>query len=238
MLFTRALVASAFAALNLQTAVACAPAAPVDTSVFPHTIRGSDNASDYATLGYATNHFSLNVRNLTASIDFYHRVFGLRLLFTTRFSPSFSISYMGHSAGGHNKTGYQTTDELIRFKNSDLGHIEFQFFDDPAAIGNLTATTDTANTFSHIGIIVPNLKTALARIEALGGVKILSRPGEVPVPGGALTKALGLGHLPADHPEAPLILGIYAEVSKALLFVEDPDGNVIEIQDLADAISV
>jgi len=237
MLFRPTLIASALAALQFQTATACVPAAPVNTSVFPHTIRGPDTASDYATLGYATNHFSLNVRNLTASLNFYGRVFGMRLLFTSQFSPSFSISYIGHSAGGRNKTGYQTTDELIRYKNSDLGHIEFQFFDDPASIANLTATTDRANTFSHIGMIVPDVATALARIEALGDVKILSRPGEIPAPGSALTKALGLGNMAADHPEAQVILGVYAEVSKALLFVEDPDGNVIEIQNLVDPIS-
>jgi len=203
--------------------------APGNTT-YPFTTIGNDNASDPATIDYMSNHISLIVRNLTASIDFYERAFGFRHLFTFQVSPSFSFTYMGHAAGGKNGTGYQTTEEIVREKNNRQGHIEFQFYNNPEAIAKLNPASGVVpNTVSHIGIVVPDLAAALKRFQDVG-VRIVSKPGDVTTPGGELANAVGVGHMKADDPEAAGILEAFKALNSGLIFVTDPDGNMIEVQ--------
>lgn len=58
---------------------------------------GSDQPSDPATLGYTINHMALIVNNLTASMNFYGDVLGMRHIFTYAASDAYSFTYMGYS---------------------------------------------------------------------------------------------------------------------------------------------
>jgi lactoylglutathione lyase len=217
-------------------ASACSPPPATNTSVFPHTIRGPDVYPDPETLGYQINHLSLSVKNLTRAVDFYTSVFGLRHMFTAQLTPSVSFTYLGHSAGGKNGTGWQSTEELVRTKNNAQGLLELQFFDDPATIRNLTASTEVTNTFSHIGIVVPDLAKTLARLQRLN-VNILHKPGDIPEPGGVLARAVGLGNLGPDHPETAAFFKAWAGLTQGLIFCVDPDGNLIELQPLVEPVA-
>ena len=117
---------------------------------------------------------------------------------------------------------------MIREKNHRPGRIEMQFHDDPRAIAALTSSSEVSNTFSHVGLIVPDIPAALKRFEALG-VNILSRPGDSPAPGSAIYKAFGAGFLEAGDPETDALIAVFTGITQEVIFVQDPDGNVIEL---------
>ena len=189
----------------------------------PFTI-GSDGPADPATIGYAMNHFSLIVNDLDATMHFYGKVLGMRHIFTYQASPAYIIAYMGYSHGGKNGTGYQTGQELYAERSNVEGLIEFLYLKDS---DTLLPTTKQVNTFSHVGLVVPDVKAAEARMQA-HGVQILKPIGEDVKPESALAKAYGFGSSLREARAAAK--GIEAIGFKYFLLVADPDGNVVEIQ--------
>ncbi|KAH7161193.1 hypothetical protein EDB81DRAFT_784037 [Dactylonectria macrodidyma] len=201
------------------------------TAKYPYPEMGSDAPADPETTGYFINHFSLNVMNLTASVDFYSQVFGLRKIFTLHVSEHYSITYMGHSHGGKNGTGYQTVDELNREKNNSEGLLELVSLDIPG--NELPASTKKANTFGHIGMTVPDIEATQRRLEAYSGVEIIKGfnedmklPSDIATSSSLSPEAVAL----LDPAELAFIMAVLSPALKGLIFVEDPDGNMIEIQ--------
>ncbi|KAF9869634.1 lactoylglutathione lyase [Colletotrichum karsti] len=207
------------------------PRADNGTIQYPYPELGTDAPADFATNGYFINHLCINVKNLTASVDFYSSVFGLRKLFTLHVTEHYSITYMGHSHGGKNGTGYQTALELNREKNNAEGLIELIHVDVPK--NNIESSTQRPNTFAHIGMVVPDIVAMQERLDTLPDVNVVKKRGD-PVPiGGEVSGASGL------HPEAleqlsaeeqEQIKAMLSPVTGPLIFVADPDGNLIEIQ--------
>lgn len=193
---------------------------------------GADGPADAETVGYSINHLSLIVSNLTASKEFYGKVLGMRHLFTAQLSPSYSVTYMGHAHGGKNGTGYQTGPELLREKNNAEGMLEFQYFANSADV-NATATTQRPNTFSHIGLMVPSLADAQARMERFG-VTISKRIGVSAEGIAAVENAFGFGaYVTTNVTERELLIKGQDLIGFSLLLaVEDPDGNMIEVQQI------
>lgn len=205
------------------TAQACGP----PTADNPQITLHDDCPADPATLGYTINHFCLISKNLTATEQFYGNVLGLRRLFTYHASNKFDVLYMGLSHGGKNGTGYQSGPELNAQKNNIEGLIEFLYVH--ADDGDLPASTAMPNTFSHIGLIVPNINATQERMEKFG-VNILKRTGELPPPElGPLANAFGLFLLNETERQEALD-GIAGFGFGQFIIVEDPDGNTIEIQ--------
>lgn len=231
------MLAKAFfiAASSLSVALACLPNLPrndeANSTTFPRVERGSDDPADVATTGYSLNHFSLNVKNMTRSIQWYSDVLGLRLIFNFRATEKLSIAYLAHSHGGKNGTGYQTVSELNRHKNNMEGLLELVHYDDPAA--DLVPSTARANTFSHYGLIVHDVPAAQARFERLG-VNILKRAGEAHELKGPVAEAFGLGSVfERDPAEAEQIAqALLATGGMEFVIIADPDGNMIEVQSL------
>ncbi len=197
---------------------------------YPYSDPGDDIASDPATTGYFINHLCINVRNATESINWYTKAFGLRLMFTMHVSEHFSITYMGHSHGGRNGTGYQTSEELNRQKNNIEGLVEFLHLDVPS--WDLPAGLVVPNTFSHIGMVVPDIGATQARLEAMGA-NIYKGYNEPFVLDGPFADAAGLSKASLEEvsqEERDQILQILTPVNAPLIFVADPDGNIIEVQ--------
>ncbi|KAM0415702.1 hypothetical protein ACHAPT_013342 [Fusarium lateritium] len=202
-----------------------------DTSEYPKNTLGSDTASDPTTIGYNLNHLCLNVRNLTASIDFYSRVFGLRELFQLQVTESYTIAYMGHSHGGKNGTGYQTTNELNREKNNAQGLLELIYVDVPK--NHLPPSGEQPNTFGHIGLIVPDINAAQARLDTFPDVRVLKRTGAPLTYGTEIANATSLS--PAvvaqlDAVERTVLLKTLSFLNSPLIYLTDPDGNLVELQ--------
>ncbi|KAK5457323.1 hypothetical protein LTS15_005104 [Exophiala xenobiotica] len=207
---------------------ACSLEARQDSSDFL-TI-GNDGPADQETMGFALNHLSLIVHNLTASKEFYGKVLGMRHIFTADLTPFYSVTYMGHAQGGRNSSGYQTGAELLRDKNNAAGLLEFQYFANSEDTG-MTATTRRPNTFSHIGLIVPSLEKAQARMEKYG-VKITKHIGQSAEGIYSVENALGFGEYATKNQTKRdlLVQGQQLVGFAQLLTVEDPDGNLIEVQ--------
>jgi lactoylglutathione lyase len=220
------LLTGCLALLTIHGANACAFERRQESADFLTV--GKDGPADQETIGYSLNHLSLIVSNLTASIDFYGNVLGMRHIFTAQLSPSCSITYMGHAHGGKNGTGYQTGEELLREKNNAAGMLEFQYFANSEDTG-LTASTQRPNTFSHIGLMVPSLEKAQERMERFG-VNITKRIGLSAEGIASIENALGFGEFATkNQTERDLLIKGQDLIGFALLLaIEDPDGNLIQ----------
>jgi lactoylglutathione lyase len=137
---------------------------------------------------------------------------------------------VGYSHGGKNGTGYQTGEELLAEKTNIEGLIEL-ISSKPK--NEFPPTTKGLNTFSHVGLVVPDTKQIEARMQEFG-VKVLKQVGKMPVPGTAagelLERAFGVSTYTEEEQKAALdalaVIGF-----EDFLIVTDPDGNVLEIQD-------
>lgn len=196
---------------------------------YPFSIPGDDVPSDPATKGYFINHLCINARNATETINWYTQSFGLRLMFTLQVSKHFSISYMGHSHGGRNGTGYQSSAVLASEKNNREGLLEIISLEYP--VWDLPAGIKIPNTFSHIGMVVPNITATQERLESLGA-NILKAAGEEFTIEGPFADATGFTQAgdAISKEEKELILKTLVPINTPLMFVADPDGNIIEVQ--------
>ena len=192
---------------------------------------GDDGPAPPATLGYTLNHFGLLVDDMDAMKHFYGEVLGMRTIFTFQASPEYEIVYMGYSHGGKNGTGYQTGTELFAEKTNVEGLLEMTHFKngdttDPA--NELKPSTKKANTFSHVGLVVPDVRQTQARMERYG-VKILKGVGDILGYGSEGAEAFGFGD--ASKAEANSALEGTASIGfQYFLLLADPDGNLVEIQ--------
>lgn len=185
---------------------------------------GNDGPADPATLGYTLNHFSLLVNDMVATKQFYGEVLGMREIFTFHASSDYEIMYMGYSHGGKNGTGYQTGEELYAEKTNIEGLIEFLSLKNGP---KLVSSTKSANTFSHVGLVVPDVQQTEARMKQFG-VKVLKAVGEEIAPDSEAATAYGFG---ANLQEARAAgAGIEAIGFAKFLLVTDPDGNLVEVQ--------
>src|SRR3954467_13395473 len=82
---------------------------------------------------------------------------------------------MSHSQGGRNGTGYQSSQIMALEKNNNQGHLEITSLNNPN--WNLPAGIKMPNTFSHIGMVVPNITATQERLESLGA-NILKASGQ------------------------------------------------------------
>ncbi|KAJ4256800.1 hypothetical protein NW762_008896 [Fusarium torreyae] len=209
----------------LGTALVSTAAQPQNETTAPAFVPGTDKPSDPATTGYFLNKVGISVSNLTRSVDFYTKVFGFRHMFTFQATPHFSVTYLGHSSGGRNGTGYQTAEEMIRNKNNMAGQlslIHLKAPDEPQLQGT--------NTFRHIiGIIVPDITEAQARLEKYGAE--IFRKIEEPMPTtGPLGNPYGFGDaadLSTKDWEA--IQNVMTKINLEGVFAADPDGNLLKV---------
>jgi lactoylglutathione lyase len=219
----------------IPAGLSCSPPVRRDndnaTFSYPFLEGGSDLPADPSTTGYFINHFSLNTNNLTRSVDFYTGIFGLRHMFTYHLTKHMSVTYLGHSQGGRNGTGYQTVGELIRNKQNSAGLLELVYFNTTSIGGEPIPGPDKrASTFSHIGVIVPDPAATQERLEEYN-VTIYKKLAEPMPKDGPLGSPFALGDATYLSPEA------FEEIQEQMtllnqlnIFAADPDGNMLEIQ--------
>lgn len=238
----KSLIAPLFLGLQLlSSAKACSPPniAPSNTTgpapAYPTVVVGSDDPADLATTGFTLSHFSLNVNNLTASVDFYTKVFGMRLIFEFWATEKMAISYLAHSHGGKNGTAYQTVSELNRNKNNMEGLLELIYYDYDGAEQH-SSTIQSDNTFSHLGMVVPDIAAAGKRFED-HDVTVLRASGAPATEEfeERLSRVYGIRGVWGQDKQVAIdvlntILQNVPAVSTILPFITDLDGNLIEVQ--------
>ena len=185
---------------------------------------GTDGPADPATLGYTVNHFALIVNDIEASMHFYGKVLGMRHIFTYHASPAYEIAYMSYSHGGKNGTGFRSAEELCSEKANIEGLLELLYFKDSK---DLVPSTKRTNTFSHVGLVVPDVRATQARMEKYG-VNVVKRVDEPAEVASVIGTAYGLGENPSEANAAAA--GIAALGFNDFLIVTDPHGNLLEIQ--------
>ncbi|PVH80320.1 hypothetical protein DL98DRAFT_588429 [Cadophora sp. DSE1049] len=219
----------AAAALTLcQTILACQPDFTLanKTEGYPQVINGTDGPADAATSGFVINHFSLIVNDLAESRYFYGEILGMRHMFTYEASANLAFMYMSLAHGGKNGTGYQTGEELTREKNNSEGLIEFicnTYSKEPRVYEPTRKAT-----FSHIGLIVPDIVALQARLESFN-IPILKRTGETPDINDPSAGAFGITD-PSTQDAADALKGVLLSGFLDFVIVADPDGNLLEIQ--------
>ncbi|KAF5026900.1 hypothetical protein F66182_930 [Fusarium sp. NRRL 66182] len=207
-----------------QALASTTPESNNDTKPSPF-VPGSDEPSDPATTGYFMNKVGISVSNLTRSMDFYTQVFGFRHMFTFHATPDLSITYLGHSSGGRNGTGYQSAEEMTRDKNNAAGHLELIHL---SATDN--AQLQSIPTFRHImGIIVPNSTETQARLDKYGA-KIYKRIEEPMPTTGPLGDPFAFGDATDLSAKGwAAIREAMTELNLQGVFASDPDGNLLEV---------
>lgn len=190
---------------------------------------GTDGPADRETQGYFINHVGLNTHNLTRIKAFYGDVLGMRHMFTLHLTPEYTVSYLGWAQGGRNGTGFQSGTELTANKNNLAGLLEFTQF--TSSDVELTPATRRTGNFGHIGLIVPDLQATQARVERYGA-KIVKRAGEPAAGGGEIAQAYNMASGGSED-EIEAVVQMQAAIGFDKLFLfEDPDGNLVEVQQL------
>ncbi len=142
-----------------------------------------------------------------------------------------TISFLTHSQGGRNGTGFQTVTELVRDQQNSYGWLELVEF-----IGGLPADVKITpsgvfSSFSHIGIIAPDILQLQQHVQD-EGFEVLRHVGDghVTVAESRLAEVYGLQALAAQgHADvAELVFGVLTG-SNAFFYAVDPDGNTIEV---------
>ena len=214
---------------SLHYTHACSPRSDTGSSDNPFVI-GNDGPAPAATLGYAINHFGLLTTNLGAMKHFYGDILGMRHIFDAHVTTEYTVTYMGYTQGGRNGTGFQSGAELARDKNNLYGLIELVQFN--VSDDHLAASTKRTNTFGHVGLIVPDVEKAQTYLEEKG-VTILKRVKE-PIAAftGPVQNAFGIGEFAGEHIAAKKALVAAQSLIglEMFLMIEDPDGNLVEIQ--------
>ena len=187
---------------------------------------GTDGPADPATIGYNLNHFAIIAKDIKATMKFYGEIFGLRHIFTFHATDKYDIAYMGYPNADNNGTTFQTGQQLLDQKQTVQGLLEFLCPRDETEV--LTASTAVPNTFSHIGFIVPDISKAQHRMETYG-VKIIKPVGVKATPNSPVANAFGVGAARVEVQQA-ILDGAELIGFDRVLLVEDPDGNLIEIQ--------
>jgi len=185
--------------------------------------------------GYGINHFGLTVTDLDKSIDFYEKVLGLSLLFIYKpvENGPFSVAYIGHNEGLKNSTPFTSCQEFTTQKSHIRGLIEFVHLKN--ATYTPLASTVVPNTFSHIGAVVPNITETNRQLLALNAT-ILKPYGELPSTDSPMANAYGLGprstkNLSRADKEA-ISKGMELAGFRHVIAFADPDGNVIEVEEV------
>ena len=186
----------------------------------PQFVFGNDPPADSATQGYRLNHVALVVNNLKAARQFYGDILGMREIFTCEPTADFTIVYMGYPSPGTHATGQLLWDE----RKNRSGLLELLHMRG----SQVQRTQGRQGTFSHLGLIVPDVQAVRDRMKD-HGVKILKDVGDGNMPLGAIGDAMGgVGDDQKIQKASAVMSGMGFD---KILLVADPDGNIVEILD-------
>ncbi|KAJ4353421.1 uncharacterized protein N0V89_005150 [Didymosphaeria variabile] len=179
--------------------------------------------------GYSINHLSLVTPNLTRALTFYTQALGLQHIFTYNPIPKYHVAYLGHDTAN-----FTSCAEFAQRKNEVKGLIELIHLE--GATNHPLPAMKKPNTYSHFGLVVPDVKEAEGRIAAWGGRVIKGAGEETDVTNNELANAYGLGVEAIgslEEGELEAIVEAFRDVRTGVMqsaFVGDPDGNLIELQ--------
>ncbi|KZT53206.1 Glyoxalase/Bleomycin resistance protein/Dihydroxybiphenyl dioxygenase [Calocera cornea HHB12733] len=164
------------------------------------------------TVGWRLNHLMLRIKDPSVSLPFYLDGIGLRLVFTFNSGPM-TVYYMGYPQ--HGWTPEETFAKMQR-RDGLLELIHVHGTEDEEGLRYNNGNEAPHYGFGHIGLTVPNVSTALARLEKFGA--------KVFKPLGVATNET----IPVPPGKVEIVDG-YKEVYKQIAMIQDPDGYFIEL---------
>ncbi|OAQ97257.1 hypothetical protein LLEC1_04949 [Akanthomyces lecanii] len=100
---------------------------------------------------------------------------------------------------------------------------------------DIASPSERTNGVGHVGVVVPDVEAAQARLDALGSsaVRVLKRVGEDTPKTGPLAVSQGFSEdvyaqVPPEEKRA--IEAVLNENNRRFIYAQDPDGNILEIQ--------
>ncbi|KAI3338687.1 hypothetical protein F4824DRAFT_458526 [Ustulina deusta] len=150
----------------------------------------------------------------------------MRIISTIQVTKHFSSTYLGYSFAGKNGTGYMTSAELYQQQRNTQGLLELLYLDVPD--NNFPASTQSTNTFSSTGFVVPDTQDTQKRLQDFG-VTIYKKIGEPSPESGPYAFATDLIRSKIDPAEFDAIFAVLTSAQETYIFAADPDGNMIEI---------
>ncbi|ODQ50172.1 Glyoxalase/Bleomycin resistance protein/Dihydroxybiphenyl dioxygenase [Saitoella complicata NRRL Y-17804] len=137
-------------------------------------VTGTDGPQPEETIGFNLNHLCIRIRDPEVSLKFYRDVLGLRRIFTVD-GNAYTVYYLGYpkDAGKHQSGEELLNERLHRSGLLELIHVHGSENDNWPAY---TQDHPYRRGFCHIGITVPDMHAAMARMkEHNGGVELEPR---------------------------------------------------------------
>ncbi|KAK5311255.1 hypothetical protein LTR93_011791 [Exophiala xenobiotica] len=181
--------------------------------------------------GYSLNHVALQVSSIDQAFLFYVDFLGLSLAFAVNTGP-FTAYYLGYAQEGVDTSPA----DLAGSTSTRTGFLELIFSHDDEATGNegprqgptvaVNGPTQTSSKqrfgFAHLGFRVPDVDEALKRATEKG-FNVIKPFGDADVSHVRFPNwEAGYGSRKRSHP-------FFQNALAGIGFIEDPDGNVIEL---------
>ena len=116
---------------------------------------------------------------------------------------------------------------MLRYKNNNGGHLEFVYLNTTGE--DIPSLAEQTSTFSHVGIIVPDVEAVQERLEDYG-VTIYKKVGEPMPVDGYLSRPSSLGDASnLSSEEFAAFQEAMTQLNQLNVFAADPDGNLLEI---------
>lgn len=148
-------------------------------------------------------------------------------MFTYHVTQHLSFTFMGYSTGGRNGSGYQSTEEIIRYKNHVGGKLELVHFNSTGE--DIPGSAVKTSSFNHLVIVVEDIQATQKRLEEFG-VTILKRAQEPLPTEGYFANPFSLGD--ASNLSSEDFAAIHEGMSRSAwlnIYCADPDGNMIGV---------
>lgn len=186
-----------------------------------------------ATGSILNSHFALLCRSIKPMLDFYTKVFGLRVIFYWRPTDNTGVYYLTDSTNTIDGSDTMLSSiSLTELRTRTRGHIELIHANIPYPEG---PERKYMRGFSHYGFSVPDIKQFQRYLKReFPDIKILNDLGE-PAPAlGHLATTLGFGEQLRDglgRDEFEQFAASFGPAAADYMYFNDPEGNLIEVQE-------
>ncbi|KZO96828.1 Glyoxalase/Bleomycin resistance protein/Dihydroxybiphenyl dioxygenase [Calocera viscosa TUFC12733] len=164
------------------------------------------------TVGWRLNHLMLRIRDPALSLPFYVDGVGLRIVFTFNSGPM-TVYYMGFPQHGW---GPQETLAKLQMRDGLLELVHVHGTEDEQGFKYNNGNEAPHYGFGHIGLTVPDVPAAIARLEKFGA--------KVFKPLGVATNET----IPVPPGKVEIVDG-YKDLYRQIAMIQDPDGYLVEL---------
>jgi len=177
-----------------------------------HVIERKWEPQPEATTGWRLNHLMLRIRDPAVTLPFYQDALGMRLIFSFNTGPM-TVYYLGYPQHGWSP---EETFQKMQRRDGLVELVHVHGTEEEQGFKYANGNEGPSYGFGHIGLTVPDVPAALARLEK-AGAKVFK-------PLGVATNAT----IPIPDGKVEIVEG-FKEVYRQIAMIQDPDGYFIEL---------